>query len=115
MADKLVTGSTALVFFIICPRMAAMLHIISKYSRVSVYLTTLLGSLISAPLVLLMVAVFSKFGIWGALSFCVVTDLASVLIVKELNFRAGIETLIITLFVIAGVKAAPLLSKLASR
>jgi len=115
MSRDLIIGSTALALFIICPRMAAMVHIISRHSHVSLYLSAFFGSLMAVPLVLLMVFAFVKFGIWGALGFCVLTDLMSALIIKEVSFRAGIETLVIAFFVIAGVKIAPLLSGLVSK
>jgi len=112
MPKDLIIGSTALALFIICPRMAGMVHIISKYSHASLYLSAFFGSLIAVPFVLLMVFVFIRSGMWGALGFCVLTDLVSAFIIKEMSFRAGIETLVIALFVIVGVKAAPLLSGL---
>jgi len=112
MPRDLIIGSTALAMFIICPRMAAMVHIISKHSHVSVYLSAFLGSLMAVPFVLVMVFMFDRFGIWGALAFCVLTDLVSAFIIKEVSIRAGIETLVIAFFVIVGVKVAPLLSEL---
>ncbi|MBW1721828.1 MAG: hypothetical protein JRJ78_07170 [Deltaproteobacteria bacterium] len=115
MLRDLIIGSTALAMFIICPRMAGMVHIISKHSHASLYLSAFLGSLMAVPFVLLMVFVFARFGIWGALGFCVLTDLVSAFIIKEVSFRAGIETLVIAFFVIVGVKVAPLLSGLASK
>jgi hypothetical protein len=96
--------------FIVCPRMAAMMHIISKNTSVSMLQTVLLGILFSVPIMLLMVFVFSKFGIWGALALCVLTDLGAALFMKEISVKAGIETIIVALFVILGVKLAPMIS-----
>ena len=104
---ELYIASVGLALFIICPRMAGMVHIIAKHSQVHLFQTALLGTLIAVPLVLLMVLVFSKLGIWGALGFCVATDLAAAYFMKEISIRAGIETLVIALFVIFGVRLAP--------
>jgi len=92
--------------------MAGMVHIISKHSHVPLFYTALYGTIIAIPLVLLMVMAFEKFGIWGALAFCVLTDILSALFMKEISLRAGIETIIIALFVILGVKVAPYVANL---
>lgn len=46
----------------------------------------------------------------AALAFAVFTDLLSALVIKEISFKAGVETLIIALFVIVGVRAATYIS-----
>jgi hypothetical protein len=107
MQKDLLIASIGFSLFIICPRMAGMAHIITKHSNISLFYTALLGGIISIPLVLLMVFIFGKFGIFGALAFCILTDILSALFMKEINFNAGVETLIIALFVILGVKVAP--------
>ncbi len=115
MTKELLIASTGLALFIICPRMAGMVHIIKKFSGVPLYQTALLGGIIALPMIVLMVWVFSKSGtlfgpqnaVWGALAFCVLTDILSAFFMKEISVRAGIETLVIAIFVIIGVKAAP--------
>jgi len=89
---ELVFTSTAFALFVVCPRMAGMMHVINKHSQSSILATILIGTIVSVPLLLLMVFAFNKFGVWGALAFCVLTDLGSVLIIKEVGFRAGLET-----------------------
>jgi hypothetical protein len=91
--------------------MAGMIYIIAEHSHVSIFWAVLMGTILSIPLLLVMVLTFGKFGIWGSLGFCVLTDFVSAFIMKEISFRAGVETFIIALFVIAGVKIAPLISK----
>ncbi|MGD9160854.1 MAG: hypothetical protein PVG39_20715 [Desulfobacteraceae bacterium] len=112
MTKELLIGSIGLALFIICPRMAGMVHIISKHSNAPLFQTALLGSIISIPLVLVIVLVFDKYGLWGALAFCIITDLGAAFFMKELSIKAGIETFIIAVFVILGVKMAPVLTNL---
>ena len=112
MTKELMIGSLGLSLFIICPRMAGMVHIISRHSNVSLMQTALLGSILSIPLVLLIVLVFGRFGVMGALAFCIITDIGAAFMMKQLSLKAGLETFIIALFVILGVKTAPLIAGL---
>ncbi|MGE4586697.1 MAG: hypothetical protein AB7D05_05080 [Mangrovibacterium sp.] len=110
MENKLLLTATALAFFIICPRMAGMVHVVCKYAELPLMKTALLGSVIAIPLVLLMVWIFSKFGITWALAFCVLTDLTSALMMKSISLKASLDTLVIAIFVLIAVKVAPLIS-----
>lgn len=110
MPKDLIISSLGLGLFIICPRMAGMVHIISRSSQASLIQTALYGSLVAIPFVLIMVLVFGKFGLWGALAFCVLTDLGAAFLMKEISLKAGIETLVIAIFVIIGVRVAPLIT-----
>lgn len=112
MQGDLLIVSTGLALFIICPRMAGMVHLISKQSNVSLMQTALLGSVFSIPMVLLIVIIFGSYGLWGALAFCVLTDLGAALFMKAISAKAGIETLVIALFVVIGVKVAPVVTQL---
>ena len=112
MTKELMTASIGISLFIICPRMAGMVNIIAKNSQVSLVYTALLGTIFSIPLVIAMVLIFARLGIWGALSFCVLTDLGAALLMKEISLKAGFETLVIAIFVIAGVKVAPYITNL---
>lgn len=107
-----IIASFAFAFFVVCPRMAGMMHVINHYSSVSMLYTVLLGIIVSVPLLMLMVFVFDKAGVWGALGFCVSTDLISAFVMKGVSINAGIETFIISIFVVMGVKIAPYISKL---
>lgn len=107
---ELLITSAGFGLFIVCPRMAAMMHIIDKNTNSSLFLTVLLGIVFSIPIMLFMVFIFSKFGVWGALALCVATDLGAALVMKEISLTAGLDTLIIALFVIIGVKLAPIIS-----
>jgi hypothetical protein len=112
MQKDLLLASVGLALFIVCPRMAGMVNVVSKHSQTSLVLTALFGTLISIPLVVAMVFVFAEHGVWGALAFCVLTDLGAVLFMREISVRAGIETLVIAIFVVIGVKVAPLITTL---
>ena len=112
MSKELLIASMGMALFIICPRMAGMVNTIASYSKISLLATAFLGTVISIPLVLVMVLVFAKFGVLGALAFCVATDLGAAFFMKEISTKAGIETLVIAVFVFLGVKAAPYISKM---
>jgi hypothetical protein len=110
MTRELVIAGSGLALFIICPRMAGMVNIIAKHSQLPLVPVALLGSVLSVPLVVGIVLIFSKFGLWGALAFCILTDLGAAFFMKEISIKAGIETLVIAAFVIVGVKVAPLIT-----
>ncbi len=112
MTKELIISASAFGLFVVCPRMAGMMHILKSYSSAPMLVTVLLGAAFSIPLLLLMVFVFSKFGVLGALCVCVLTDIGAAFLMKEISLRAGLETFIIALFVILGVKIAPLVSTL---
>ena len=85
MSRDLLIASIGLALFIICPRMAGMVNIIVRYSQTSLVVTALFKTIISIPLVLAMVLIFSKSGVWGALFFCVLTDLGVALFMKNIR------------------------------
>lgn len=84
-----------------------MVNIIAKQSNASLVYVALLGSILSIPLIVITVLIYSSFGLWGALAFCVLTDLGAAFIMKEISVSAGIETFVIAMFLIIGVKIAP--------
>jgi hypothetical protein len=111
MNQSLVLTSLAFSFFVVCPRMAGMIHVVGKNAEVSLLSTVLLGTLLSMPLLLVMVWAFQRFGVLGALGFCILTDFGAVLLMRQVSWRAGLETIFIALFVVVGVKLAPLFSQ----
>ena len=112
MLKDMLMPSIGLSLFIVCPRMAAMVYIIAKNSSTSLISTALIGTILSIPLILIMVMIFAKFGLWAALGFCVLTDLGAAFAMKQISIRAGIETFIVAIFVIVGVKIAPYISNI---
>ena len=108
---KLLIAALAFAFFILCPRMAGITSIIANATNVDLVKLAILGSLISIPFVVAMVLIYTKYGLLAALGFTVLTDLLSALVIKEISIKAGIETLIVALFVIIGVRTATFVSK----
>jgi len=93
-------------FFIVCPRMAAMTNIIGKNFDLSIYWLAIAGTLFSIPLLLIMCWVIQKWGLMAGLSFAVLTDFLSALILAPVSIRSAVETFIIAIFVVAGNRMA---------
>lgn len=108
--NTLLIASVGFALFILCPRMAGIANIIAGASNANLMYVTLLGTLISLPLIALMVLIFRHYGLWAALAFAVVTDLLAALIMGSISWKAGLETFIVALFVVAGVRVASLIS-----
>ena len=109
--STMITVSIAFALFIVCPRMAAMLHVITRSTETNLVYVSVLGTIIALPFVIAMVLIFKQYGLLAALGFLVLTDvLAALLMGKVLSLKAGLETFIIALFVIAGARFAPLIS-----
>ena len=111
---KLLIAALAFAFFIICPRMAGITSLIARSAGLDLIKVTVLGSLVAIPLVVAMVLIFSRYGLIAALAFAVFTDVLSALAMREISLKAGIETLVIALFVLIGVKVAAL-SRIATK
>lgn len=111
MTRGIILASTAMAFFIICPRMAAMLHIISKHTETPLYTVTLIGTVFSIPLMLAIVWMFNRYGITAAVGFCVGTDVIAACVLSNTGWKAPLETVVIAVFVLLGVKVAPLISQ----
>jgi hypothetical protein len=111
MSKEVVISSLAFAFFVVCPRMAGMVHLINKHTATPIWLVVLAGSLISIPLLLAMVWIFGKFGVLGALLFAVATDFCAAVVFHKISLTAGVETLVIAVFVVVGVKMAPPVAK----
>lgn len=91
--------------------MAGMTHILTSHTETNIYYVSVVGTIISIPLLLVMVSLLKNFGLIAAVGFCVLTDIAAALLMgKVVSPRAGLETFIIALFLIAGARIAPLIS-----
>ena len=110
MHYSLLTISIAFALFIVCPRMAGMTSVITGATQTSIVQVATVGTIMSLPLTIVMVLIFRRYGLIGAMGFCVLTDIGAALIMKEVSLKAGLETFIISLFVIMGVKVASLVS-----
>jgi hypothetical protein len=111
--NHLIAASIAYAFFIVCPRMAGITSVIAKSAQVNLVLVSIVGTLMALPLIVLMAIIFKQWGLWAALGLAVATDLlAALAMMGGIGWKAGLETFIIAVFVLAGVKAAAFLSSL---
>jgi len=92
--------------------MAGITCLIAKSTGLDLIRISVLGSLIAIPFIVAMVLIFNRYGLIAALAFAVFTDFLSAIAMKEISLKAGIETLIIALFVLLGVRVASYLSNL---
>ena len=103
-------ASIAFALFILCPRMAGMASVIANATQLNLILVTVIGTLISLPLIILMVIIFNHYGLWAALAFAVFTDVLAALAMGAINWKASVETFIIAIFVLVGVRVAAITS-----
>jgi len=99
-------ASAAFAMFIVCPRMAAMTNICHRHVTCNLVVLVILGTLVSIPLLIIMVSILKRWGFAAALGFAIVTDLLSALIIGVISRKAAVEILIISLFVISGSRLA---------
>ena len=90
--------------------MAGMANVIANATKVNLVLVSVIGTLISLPLIVAMVFIFRQWGLWAALAFAVLTDVLAALVMGAISWKASFETFIIALFVIAGVRVASLIT-----
>jgi len=108
--QTLLIVSVAFALFIVCPRMAGMTNVITNATQTNIIHVTIIGTIISLPLIIAMVLIFNQYGLFAALGFCVLTDLGAAFVMRQISFKAGLETFIIALFLIIGVKVASIIS-----
>ncbi|ADB57224.1 hypothetical protein [Archaeoglobus profundus] len=108
---RILIAALSFAFFVVCPRMAGITSLIAKSTGLDLIKVTVIGTLVAIPLVVAMVLIFSRYGLIAALAFAVLTDFLSALAMKEISPKAGIETLVIALFVLIGAKVATYISK----
>jgi len=93
--NPLLVASVGFALFILCPRMAGMANVISRATSSNLMLVAVIGTLISLPLIVVMVIIFNHYGLWAALAFAVLTDLLAALMMSAISWKASLETLII--------------------
>jgi hypothetical protein len=103
-------ASGAFALFILCPRMAGMANVIANATRVNLVLVSVMGTLISLPLIVAMVFIFRQYGLLAALVFAVFTDVLAAVVMGAISWKSSFETFVIALFVIGGVRVASLIS-----
>ena len=87
-----------------------MANVIANASKVNLISVAVVGTLISLPLIIAMVVVFQRYGLWAALALAVITDVLAALIMGAIGWKSSFETFVIAAFVLAGVKVANLIS-----
>ncbi len=105
LIDYIIT-SIAFAFFVVCPRMAGMCSVVSKIRSLNPYIVSCLGTVISTPLIILMMYLTTQFGITSAIILAVLTDIISSIIMGIFNIKYAIEIVIIAIFVWIGVVVA---------
>ena len=105
-----IIASIGFALFILCPRMAGMANVIANSTKVNLVVVSIAGTLISLPLIVAMVFIFRQWGLWAALAFAVLTDAIAALVMGAISWKSSLETFIIALFVIAGVRVASLIT-----
>jgi hypothetical protein len=108
--NPLLLASIGFALFILCPRMAGMANVIAGSTSTNLVLVAVIGTLISLPLIVLMVLIFRQWGLLAAMAFAVFTDLLAALIMGAISWKASLETFIIAVFVVIGVRVAGLIS-----
>lgn len=106
----LLITSIAFALFIVCPRMAGMTNVITNATQTNIVHVAVIGTIISLPLIIVMVLIFKQYGLIATLVFCIITDIGAALLMREISLKACLETFIIALFVIVGVKVASIIS-----
>ena len=90
--------------------MAGMANAITRASQANLILVAVLDTILSLPLIVLMVIIFQHYGLWAALAFAVFTDILAALTMGGISWKASFETFIIAIFVIVGVRVATIVS-----
>jgi hypothetical protein len=105
-------SSLAFSLYITCPRMTAMIASQAKIAGVNPMIMISLGSIIGIPFFALLFYALQSYGVGAAVLLAAALDVGAALLVGNLDLRAGIELAIITIFVYAGMRIAPLIAKL---
>jgi hypothetical protein len=90
-----IIASIGFALFILCPRMAGMANVIANATKVNLVLVSV---------------IFRQWGLWAALAFAVLTDVLAALVMGAISWKSSLETFIIALFVIGGVRVASLIT-----
>ena len=60
---KSLVASVGFALFILCPRMAGMANVIANATKANLVLVSVIGTLISLPLIVAMVFIFRQYGL----------------------------------------------------
>jgi hypothetical protein len=63
--SQLLVASVGFAPFILCPRMAGMANVIANSTKANLVLVSVAGTLMSLPLIVIMVILFRQYGLCG--------------------------------------------------
>lgn len=96
----------AFASFIVCPRMAAMTNLLTRYSISSIYSVVIGGTIVSLPLLIATAWAIRQWGLMAGLALAIATDILAAVILTTVNVKLAVETIIIAVFVVAGSRLA---------
>jgi len=105
-------ASLAFALYVTCPRMTAMINTQSKISGIKPMLVIALGCVLGIPLFVALLYALQHWGVGVAVLLAAALDIGAMLLIGQVNLKAGIELGVITIFVYAGIKIAPLIAEL---
>lgn len=108
----LIVASVAFALYVTCPRMTAMIATESKMSGLNSILTVILGCILGIPLFLILLYTFQRLGVAATVLLAAIFDLGAALLLGSIDIKSGIELMIITVFVYAGIRLAPMIAEL---
>jgi len=108
----LIVASVAFALYVTCPRMTAMIATESKMSGLNPILTVILGYILGIPLFLILLYTFQLLGVAATVLLAAIFDLGAALLLGSIDVKSGIELTIITVFVYAGIRLAPMITEL---
>ena len=108
----LIVASVAFALYVTCPRMTAMIATESKISGLNPILTVILGCILGIPLFLILLYTFQRLGVAATVLLAAIFDLGAALLLGSIDIKSGIELIIITVFVYAGIRLAPMIAEL---
>jgi hypothetical protein len=108
----LIVASVAFALYITCPRMTAMIATETKISDLNPFLMISLGCLFGIPLFIMLFCILQHFGVEATVLSAAALDVEAALLVGKLDIKTGIELMVITVFVYAGIRVAPLIANL---
>jgi len=106
----LIIAAVAFAMYVTCPRMTAMIATETKLSGLNPVLTILLGCVLGIPMFVLLYYTLMHFGVEATILLAALLDVGAAVLVGKLSLKAGVELLIITAFVYAGMKLAPIIT-----
>lgn len=84
----------------------------TKISCLNPFLMISLGCLFGIPLFIMLFYILQHFGVEAPVLSVAALDVGAALLVGKLDLKAGIELMVITVFVYVGMRVAPLIANI---